>query len=497
MKFKCKLLSDVILNQKAATEGPNQTLDFIPGSCFLGIVASELYPKEEEKNDGDYDQKMKKAWEIFHSGKVCFGDAHPSNGNMRGQKIPASVFYPKLNKPTYGLLYIHHAIPNLDDPKLKEMQLKQCRSGFYTFVGNEAKEVKTETNFAIKSAYDREKRCSKDKQMFGYESLQKGLVLYFEVKCDNNALAEEIEKALVGKKRVGRSKTAQYGLIEITPFNYDEVESGKQEGNLVTVYADGRLVFLDGYGLPTCQPTAEQLGLPEGSRIIWEKTQIRTFQYAPWNNKRKCFDTDRFGIEKGSVFVVEAPSCPDKPKYVGSYNNEGFGRVIYNPSFLGAEGNGKAKFKIVEDKGEKPQPLTEQEREEKVMREIAALKTSNNPLLRYLGDRKAKDTGNQTVFAKVNKWVEENAVYFQGKEKGKFISQWDAIRGIAMSTKEDDMIKDNVLAYIGHGVKSSDWEGNRSKLLEDFMTDDCKTENIRFMLVNLAAEMAKKCRQEE
>ena len=41
LKFKCTLLSDVILNQKAATEGPNQTLDFIPGSCFLGIVASQ------------------------------------------------------------------------------------------------------------------------------------------------------------------------------------------------------------------------------------------------------------------------------------------------------------------------------------------------------------------------------------------------------------------------------------------------------------------------
>jgi hypothetical protein len=35
------LLSDIIINQKAATEGPNKTLDFIPGSNFLGIVAAD------------------------------------------------------------------------------------------------------------------------------------------------------------------------------------------------------------------------------------------------------------------------------------------------------------------------------------------------------------------------------------------------------------------------------------------------------------------------
>ena len=40
IKFECKLLSDVILNQSAATDGNNSTLDFIPGNSFLGIVAS-------------------------------------------------------------------------------------------------------------------------------------------------------------------------------------------------------------------------------------------------------------------------------------------------------------------------------------------------------------------------------------------------------------------------------------------------------------------------
>lgn len=470
LKFKCTLLSDVILNQKAATEGPNKTLDFIPGSCFLGIVASQY-----EKLDKDG-----KAMEIFHSGNVRFGDAHPSSGNVRGLKIPASMFYPKLNKPSEEL-YIHHAMSNLDGEEMKKKQLKQCRDGFYTFVNNEAIKIKTETNFAIKSAYDREKRHSKDEQMYGYESLQKGLTLYFEVELDNEILAKEVKNALVGEKRVGRSRTAQYGLIKIEEFDYEEVKSCKPTKEMeTTVYADGRLIFLDEYGLPTFQPLAEQLGLPKDAIIQWDKSQIRTFQYAPWNNKRQCFDTDRCGIEKGSVFVVKTSSCPEKSQYVGFYKNEGFGKVIYNPEFLNAEKDGKAKCIIKEIKDDSS-PIDKKP-------------LNGSPLLEYIKKQQTLEDKENSIYKAVNVWVKKNEEFFQGKEK--FASQWGAIRGTAMATKEDNQIQKNVETYISHGVKSEDWDGIRRNRLIEFM-NNCNDDNIRTGLVNLAAEMAKKCRKED
>ncbi len=483
LKFKCTLLSDVILNQKAATEGPNQTLDFIPGSCFLGIVASELYPKDKDKDKDDYEQRMNKALEIFHSGKVRFGDAHPSKDSIRGLKIPASMFYPKLKKITDGKIYIHHGVPNLESDEMKQKQLKQCRNGFYTFVGDKATEVKTETNFAIKSAYDKEKRRSKDEQMYGYESLQRGLELYFEVEVDNEALVKDVKNALVGKKRVGRSRTAQYGLVEITETPYNDVDCEKPKNNIVTVYADGRLIFLDEYGLPTFRPKEEQLGLPKDSKILWDKTQIRTFQYAPWNYTRQCFDADRCGIEKGSVFVVDVSKCDNldlKSQYVGSFKNEGFGKVIYNPEFLKAEKDGKAFYQVKNKAQESPKTNKKE--------------MAGTPLLDYIKKQQSEEIKENDIYSNVNKWVNDNKTAFQGKEK--FASQWGAIRGIAMATKEDSKISDNVIAYIGHGVKSSDWDGNRKKKLEEFMKK-CDTNNIRESLVNLAAEMAKKCQKEE
>lgn len=477
LKFKCTLLSDVILNQKAATEGPNQTLDFIPGSCFLGIVASQY---ETLQNDG-------KAMEIFHSGKVRFGDAHPSKDGFRGLKVPAAMFHPKLKKAS-EVLYIHHRIKeeDLESEEMRKKQLKQCRSGYYIFSEVEAKPIETETNFAIKSAYDGEKRRSKDEQMYGYQSLQKGLELYFEVAVDNNELDSRIVAALEGKKRVGRSRTAQYGLVDIEKFEYKEIGSSTETDEYVEVYADGRLIFLDDNGLPTFRPKAEDLGL-EGE-ICWEKSQIRTFQYAPWNFKRQCFDTDRCGIEKGSVFVVKASVSPDKSQYVGSYQNEGFGKVIYNPAFLKAEADGVAKYRLQDPKD----PKKEEDNEGKV--------SSNSALFNYLMKQQKRENLEVDVYEMVNNWVKANAPKFTKNKELLFASQWGGVRSIAMKNKtKSSLIGElykNEKSYLTHGVAADKWnENGRLKVFKEFV-EKLTDENAQIAIINLAAEMAKVCRKE-
>lgn len=88
MKFKVTLSTDVVLNVKSATDGNNQTLDFIPGNNFLGIVAGRLYQKVDTQT----------AWTLFHSGKVRYGDAHPLVDNHRSLRVPAAIYQPKLDK---------------------------------------------------------------------------------------------------------------------------------------------------------------------------------------------------------------------------------------------------------------------------------------------------------------------------------------------------------------------------------------------------------------
>jgi hypothetical protein len=481
--FRCKLLTDIVLNVKAATEGNQESLDFIPGSNFLGIAAGVLYDK----------LKPKESLKIFHSGKVRFGDAHPEqlkmeNGELkmtgkRSLRIPASFFYPKLKEMKDGL-FVHHEF----NVKKADFQPKQCRTGFYLFENKQIEEVKVEKTFAIKSAYDRKNRRAADEKMYGYESLRAGSSWLFDINIDDDistSLNDEIRQALEGTKRIGRSRTAQYGLVEIKSFpGFKNLLNSVKHDDFVSVYADARLIFLDEYGLPTFQPTAKDLGIENGE-IVWDKSQIRTFQYAPWNFKRQTRDSDRCGIEKGSVFFVKIKNGEwriENEKYVGSYQNEGFGKVIYNPDFLEAEpnSNGKAKYKIVEP--DRPKKLEKG--------------SSDDPLFLYLKTQQERIQCEQEILKKVNDFVEKNKGKFTSES---FASQWGTIRSIAQKQPDKQLLIDELFTepngYIVHGVAKDKWdERGRKTALRKFVDGELKNYNgkdFQSALINLSSEMAK------
>lgn len=495
LQFKCTLLTDVVLNMRAATEGNQNTLDFVPGNCFLGIVAG----------NGQYDSFGENQLEVFHSGKVRFGDAHPAFKKERTLRVPASMYYPKLVGKER--LYIHHLYKREED-KLgtggMPQQLKQCRTGFYAFTENDkcGHEVKVLKTFALKSAYDREQRRSEDSQMYGYESINKGCVLYFSVEVDNDTLAEKIETSLVGKRHIGKSRTAQYGLVNIESETFYQNEGQSKGSNgLITVYADSRLIFLDDNGQPTFRPTPEQLGIGDTTAVIdWGKTQVRTFQYAPWNGKRQTYDTDRCGIEKGSVFVIRTNNdAPAASSWVGHYLNEGFGHVIYNPSFLNSKpgSNGMAEY-CLKDQEEPP-------KNKNVIR-------NNNELFKFL-ERKQKDVEvNALIYKKVNEFVDKNGPLFKGD---KFASQWGTIRSIAMRYPQTNDLKNELFdkkkrvqrsrdgipyqkdtndAYLTHGIAAKKWTNKRIIAFKDFIKFFESYENGNYTqqaVINLAAEMGK------
>ena len=493
LQFKCTLLSDIILNQKAATDGPNKTLDYIPGSNFLGVAASRIYA------DPNIDNAKKLV--IFYSGKVRFGDAHvAASDGFRSVKAPAAIFSPKLSNGNE--FYVHHLIPSrsLSSREMRSKQLKQLRAGFYDFSSSDAQRLKTSTSFAIKSAYDSLRRRSEDEKMFGYESLRKGLSMFFTVEVDDDSLAELVEKALVSENaRVGRSRSAQYGLVKIEKAQFKEFASSTTDSPVIdgdeciVVYADSRLIFLDEYGMPTFRPTARDFNLD--GEILWDKSQVRTFQYSPWNYKRQCFDADRCGIEKGSVFVVKSSKSPaSADAYVGKYRNEGFGRVFFNPVFLKGGTDGRAAYSIVKEPDNKKNDTHTP---------TASLDSDpNNKLLVFLS--RCKERNDSSSYEMVNNWVKNNYKIFLGE---RFASQWGTIRSIAMQYSDWSEIKkrlydaDEKSAYLRHGVAAEKWnENQRLDKFKEFCNLLDKEENkanAQAIIINLAAEMAKKIRKED
>ena len=65
-KYSATLLSDIIITSNASTEGYSESLDYIPGSKFLGIVAGKLYDE----------QNINKTLDLFHNGVVKYSDAN-------------------------------------------------------------------------------------------------------------------------------------------------------------------------------------------------------------------------------------------------------------------------------------------------------------------------------------------------------------------------------------------------------------------------------------
>ena len=489
LKFRCKLLTDVVLNQKSASEGANSTLDFIPGSNFLGIAAAGIY---QDPSIGQ-DIKLK----LFHTEFVRYGDAHPANGLNRSLRMPACLFFAKGEDEKGRSHYVHHEIKDVTSEELRKIQLKQERTGYVDFLplneGKEAKRFKVKTDFAIKSAYDRKLRRSLDENMFGYQSMGKGLTYYFSVEIDSSLsdYAERIKTELEGIHRIGRSRSAQYGLVEISECDYSEVESNKnvvKSGELLVVYADSRLIFLDDDNIPTFQPNSKQITGNETDEILWDKSQLRTFQYAPYNYQRRCFDTDRCGIEKGSVIVVKVTKDTDVSSlnsHLGSYQNEGFGKVIYNPDFLKVEGNGLLAYKI--------EPKEDVENEEVI--------DPNTILTNFLAGREKIRKEEAEIYKAVNEWVNKDRIRVYAKES--FASQWGNIRNIALQCSTSDQLIDKLFrikgvdgkvlpehekGYLVHGVAKDKWAG-KSQALKDFINSHSPK-----AVVNLASEMQKKCK---
>ena len=421
--FQVEFLSDIVLQASSNTQGNIEQLDFIPGSNFLGMVAQ------------DYD-KFKNSFEIFHSGKVKFGDATILKDNKVSYKMPLSYFYKKLNKDENKTLYNHHLLADEDFKSLG--QLKQKRNGYIT---KDLELMDIDYNYSQKSAYDKEKRRSKDEQMYGYSAIKSATKWQFTItyyKSIENI--EDVISSLVGIKRLGKSKSAQYGLVKITQQGVIQ-ELEDTNSNEIILYANSRLALFDNEGNTTYDLKYLFDGL-EDKNIVYDKCQIKTSTFTPYNTKRQIKDYERICINKGSVIVLTNVDKSIIPNFVGAYQSEGFGEVLVNPSFLV-----KKEFKLGKD--------------DKDINNNKLPINSNlgNFLLKRVNDKKEK----LKLAIKVDRFVKENQQLYKNIKP----SQWGRIRSIC--TSGQDNFKEEIENYISSGKVS--WEQNQIDTLFNFSDD--------------------------
>ena len=407
LTFQVKFLSDIVLPASSNTEGNIEQLDFIPGSNFLGMVAKEY----SEFND---------SFKVFHSGNVRFGDATLLVEGETTYKMPLSFFHEKLEKTQ---LVNHHLIKDFLDFK----QLKQKRKGFIT---KDLKEISIDYNYAQKSAYDKDKRCSKDGTMYGYNAIPEGTLWQFSVKYDalERKDVERITNNLVGKKRLGKSKSSQYGRVEISETTKSQtIVSHLVETPTTVLYAKSRLALVDVEGNPTYDLKYLIDGLND-TNIVWEKSQIKTSTFTPFNGAMQTKSYERVIINSGSVIVLQNLSkaqLEQLDRGVGIYFSEGFGEVLVNPSFLDKEepfslkkcSNGKEFEKV---------DITE-------------------PIVKFLNNRKLRNQENLELASAVYTFIQENRTLYKNISN----SQWGTIRAICSGSSDD--FRGEIREYVSDG----------------------------------------------
>ncbi|MDF1573306.1 MAG: hypothetical protein P1P82_16985 [Bacteroidales bacterium] len=468
--YNISLITDVILSSGSASEGTKESLHYIPGSKFLGIVASKLYDGNSEKT-----------LDLFHNGTVRFGDAHIMGSKQRSLPLPAGWVHIKGGSIEDTLYLSGKLMPKtVNMPEKKEMQLKEVKEPWYftTF----GKAIRPVTGFSLKSAYDPATKTSKEAQLFGYHYLARGSQWQFTVDFDDERLVDIVDNVLQGKHRIGRSRSAEFGLVEIIRSGSAELENRTIEKGEIIIYAESNLCFYDASGMSTPRPTPEQLKLPGNSKILWERSAIRTRIYEAWNRKRYNRDADRFIIEKGSVIIAQSGEDFNAAVFsrgVGSHTSEGFGRVIINPSFFEHDDSGKLmlQLKIHGDNSAVDYTPVESSQFDK-------------PLLTFLENAADNESGQLSIDEKVNGFIRKHGSVFRQISP----SQWGQIRNYAKYSDSKEslfgLLFDDNTGYLLHGRSENLWRtGNKTNILKEAIEanrDQC----VEFT-VKLASEMAK------
>ena len=425
--FQIELLSDIVLPSSSNTQGNISQLDFIPGSNFLGMVASRYSSFEDSFN-------------VFHSGLVRFMDAHILYKGKQSYKIPLSYFYEKTGNEND--IFNHHKIKDFREFE----QLKQKRNGYIT-KDNEI--IQIDYNYSQKSSYDKNTRKSEDGGMYGYRAIRGGSKWLFSIKYDDSISKNDIElleKTLLNSTRLGKAKSSEYGLVKITKIDKKENIENSNSKDLI-IYANSRLALVDEFGNPTYDLKYLFDNL-QTKNIDYAKCQIRTSTFTPYNGARATKDYQRACINKGSVIVLKDFDLQDNQKNIGAYLSEGFGDILVNPDFL-------LNDKIILNN---TNAITKTINKEEISTNLA----------KFLQKRESEKIETLNVLDKVDEFIKNHkSLYINIKN-----SQWGKIRSVCIS---NDDYKNEIIDYISDGVKQ--WDEKQQQILKELLDN----ENLNFI----------------
>jgi CRISPR-associated protein Csx10 len=468
LAYQIELLSDVVVTADSATEGGHEGLDYLPGSLFLGVAASAIKPFDPD---------------LFLSGKVRFLNAYPLWNGRETHPVPLSYHTPKGDKsalPTNRLI-----------ESAESMQMEQCRKGFAPSEG--APIVKIRLGNQLKTAIHRDNRRSEDGQLFDYSSISAGTVFMLKVQIDRSGDDQRIKDAFDGKTlHVGRSRSAEYGLVRCSPLNKTEHKTEQRNpclfdgaDNRMALYLASDLALVRN-GLPVLQPHAADFGLGQ-AEFRPDQSYLQVRRYVPWNAFYNCYTTERQVLCKGSVLVFDNVSANPKEVQqqlsagVGLYVEEGLGQVWVNPEWLVRAHKTAAMTGSSPNVPPKP----------------------NTPLVQFLSNKAARLDNSRSAFETAMDWAKAWMELYPAKSGGDrdknlpTKTQWSGIRNIAVKNlRAPGQLRNEIIGFCTLSLRRKMWgdETAPKTMLHKLLAKigDNPNESTCLTLQHAAAEMRRR-----
>lgn len=462
--FTARLLSDAVISERSATAGGHRCLDYIPGASILGAAAEKLYRD-------DYAE----SFQLFHSGKVRFGNAYPlTDKGEPTLPMPLCWHLPKgfeSDDITVAKNLIHAENSHFSEWDRAGIQQKQLRSGYFTPSGMK---ISPARRYRLKTAIDRNRQGMADEaQLFGYQSLASGSIWYFSISFDDDIsekTVEELSQTLSGRLRIGRSRSAEYGLFSVSRADESfSIETSMHGERLMLFCLSDLAMYESSTATPCLVPDWKITGI-ENAVFSKEKSYLRIRAYTPFNSKRKRFDIERQVISKGSVLVFEKQGgfTPGEIQQAhnrlqagaGRYRQDGLGQILVNPSFL--SGFNFTPFEL---------PA--------FCINTVISSTQPPPLAGWLDARhSAKEKEAETVRL-VDSWIRDLV-----KGQCPKNSQWGQLRTVALQSENLEQMKAKLNRLCSEGVSQKQWEkpvkiGDQKTTYTKFIMETVMSEDIQ------------------
>jgi hypothetical protein len=445
--FKVTLREEVVISERAANEGGHSSLDYLQGATFLGAIAARLYDQLSEQE----------AYEVFHSGKVRFGNALPLSEEEQ-LTYPMPLCWYKKKRDNYGgkmtLCNYQHNEFN------KRFQPEQLRGNYISLGASEPKHRITEIlpRFRMKTAIDPEVGTARDSQLFGYSSLPPDLEFFSRLEADDDIAPELFERIvglLRGELKLGRSRSAEYGAVDIELSEQSEHPDERElpkAASQITLWLLADAALQDENGQPLLHPTAQSVGLPAHFQLDMEKTFVRSRRYAPFNAFRRRRELERVVLNMGSVLhftsqekkdVDAATLQPIQERGIGLHRQAGLGRVWINPKILADE-----------------TPQFEKLRSKKPKKVQVRVKEPDHPVFRYLDKHRAHLSDTSEVEKCAKAWIEQLETLYDSAKKLSYVppgvcsgptaTQWGRVMEIAKNATSVESLKQQL--FVGENA---------------------------------------------